>query len=114
MVKKGQKPAANLESGTAARLLPQPQRVGEISAAEAQEIKTINALIAAIEADAVKASQLHRMARNNLQQYLKQLLEDRGLDTGDTYNIDDESGVIMRTHERVAPAGVEVLEGEER
>jgi len=94
--------------GTFHRKLERPALVGEISAAEASEVKTVNALLGALKADAEKARQVVAVTEQYRLQFLRGLLETRGLPPADLYSISDDTGQITKTHELVKP---EILQG---
>jgi hypothetical protein len=82
------------------RQLPQPVPVGEITLSEAREIKALNELQVMLQADAAKASRVVKVAHAHRREFMKGILYSRDLDTSDIYTIDDEAGVISKTHER--------------
>jgi len=81
-----------------------PEEVGSISVAEAAEIRERRRLSESIQAQ-VKAKQdelndlmkIGTVIRTEHRSYLEGLCRARGLDTRDDYNIETESGVILRT-----------------
>jgi hypothetical protein len=85
------------------RQLPERMLVGEISAAEAREIKTLNDLVTETQKDLQHAQRVAQVVQMHRLTFLRSLIEQRGLDAADLYNIDDDSGSIWRTHELVTP-----------
>jgi hypothetical protein len=93
--------------GTLHRQLQQPQMVGEITAAEANEIKALNALLTAVTAEADRARQVVTVTVQYRLSFLKRLLEARQLPPDDLYTISDDTGRISRTHELMTPEVVQ-------
>jgi hypothetical protein len=99
------------DMGTFHRQLEEPEVVGEISAAEAKEIKTLNDLQERLVKDAQHAQRVMQVAGMHRMEFLRNLITQRGLPIDDLYNVDDDTGQIKRTHELVKPQR-EVVEDE--
>jgi hypothetical protein len=89
--------------GSFHRQLRQPEQVGEISAAEAREIKVLNELLKKLEDETKQAQQVLVVTTNYRLQYLQGLIKARNLAADDLYNINDDTGLIFRTHELAQP-----------
>jgi hypothetical protein len=75
--------------------------VGEISASEAGEIRALNGLIADADRELKRWQQLAVVIRSQRAQLLSRVVESKGLDMRNIYNVNDESGVIVQTHQYV-------------
>jgi len=106
-----EKPAPQPNMGAFHRQLEEPEVVGEISAAEAKEIKTLNELQERLTKDAQHAQRVMQVAAMHRMEFLRNLISQRGLALEDLYNVDDDTGQIKRTHELVKPQ-LEVVEDE--
>jgi hypothetical protein len=89
------------------RKLDRPEKVGDISVAEAAEIKALNKLIGQLSEDAQKAQYLLQLAQSQRSNFLAQLVTGRGLSLSDLYSVNDDSGQILRTHEHLTESVIE-------
>lgn len=97
-------PAQLPETGDVRRQLAQPVRVGELTVSDANEIRTVNALLKKWDEDLEHARKTRAVVAMYRQQMLDKLITERNLDKRNVYSLDDESGLIVQTHEFVDPA----------
>lgn len=103
--------------GAARKPLAEPVQVGQISVAEAGEIRERKRLRDLYE-EQLKAKQdelgdiakVVTLLRIENEQYLQRLLRDRNLPMDDDYNVQSETGIIWRTAVAAKPAEVEVVD----
>lgn len=100
------------EMGQAVTPLERPFAVGEISGPEAVEIRALNELVKDAEQELQRWQRLTTVCRNQRVQFLKRIVEDKGLDMRNIYSVNDESGVIVQTHRYVEPEPPEAVEAE--
>lgn len=89
------------DTGSFVERLDQPEVVGELTASEAQEIRARNELLKQLEVDVVKFQRLLAVARNEKNQFIRNVVVTRGFDLRHEYNVDDESGIISMVGRRV-------------
>jgi hypothetical protein len=102
------------QTGSFHRQLQQPELVGDITASEANEIRTINSLIKHWDEEFENARKTRAAVGLYRQSILDKVISERNLDKRNVYNIDDESGRILMTHEFIeeAPGVLEVVPDE--
>lgn len=91
------------DMGHAVTPLERPRQVGEISGPQAVEIRALNELVSDAEKEFVRWQRFVTVARNQRVQFLKRIVEEKGLDMRNVYSVNDESGVIVQTHQYVEP-----------
>ncbi|MGV0984986.1 MAG: hypothetical protein ACOYB2_10555 [Limnohabitans sp.] len=97
------------QEGNAVTPLERPVQVGEISGPEAVEIRALNELVADTEKELTRWQRLATVARNQRIQFLKRIVEEKGLDMRHVYSVNDDSGVIVQTHRHVEPEPPEAI-----
>jgi hypothetical protein len=89
--------------GDVRRQLPEPVHVGDLTAAEAAEIRAVNALVKTWDEELERLRKTNTAVRLYRESILDKVIESRGLDKRNAYNLDDETGGIRMTHEVVEP-----------
>lgn len=79
----------------------QPEPAGEISAMEAAELKALDKLETQQRSDIEHQQRLLVALQNHRRNYARQIVEQHGLSLSDNYNINDDNGLITRTHRSV-------------
>lgn len=88
-------------TGSFVERLNKPEVVGELTAGEAQEIRARNDLLKLVEADVLKSQRLLAVARNEKNQFIRNVVVTRGLDLRHEYNVDDDSGLVYLVARRI-------------
>jgi hypothetical protein len=89
--------------------LPEPLTVGELTLAEAREIKALTGLImhydrevARLTDDLARAKQTLQVVTNQRVQYARGVVAEHGIDVeAGSFTLDEEQGVIIQTSRRV-------------
>lgn len=100
------------DMGTVTERLARPEHAGDITAAEALEIRARNELIKQLDEDVQRASRLVNVVRNEKFSFVDRLLVRYGLDPKNQYSIDDASGAISLVARTIA-AQPEIVATEE-
>ena len=90
--------------------LDRPETVGDLTLAEAREIKALTALVMHYDREAQRLNEELTRARQTLQvvqnqrvAYARDVVRGHGIDVGDgSYTLDEEEGIIQKTARRVA------------
>jgi hypothetical protein len=110
-VEEAKQPTVVTMGGQAFVQLDEPETVAEMTAAEARELATLSALITRLTDDAQHAQRILNVATNQRMSFLRAVIGGKSLPLSDLYNINDETGAIVRTHTLITPPDLSVLPG---
>jgi hypothetical protein len=110
-VEEAKQPTVVTMGGQAFVQLDEPETVAEMTAAEARELAALGALISRLADDAQHAQRVLNVATNQRMAFLRSVIGGRDLPLSDLYNINDETGAILRTHTLISPPNLSALPG---
>lgn len=88
------------EQGSIVMQIP-PEPVGEITAMEAAELKALAKLEDQQRANMEHDQRMLLALQNHRRSYAREIVQRHNLSLDDNYNINDDSGLITRTHRSV-------------